>query len=108
MSDKSIRRWRKHVANLNRILKDTRIHGSRRILAQVLAMWMDADSDEDKRVLTLVLLGTFGPNLRGVRWQEPDEEPIGVNDANTKVDIEARTHIKNLFAEIMEDDAVPE
>lgn len=95
-----MRRWKKHVANLNRILKDTTLPGSRRILAQVLAMWMDAEG-EDKKVLTMILLGTYGPSGRGIKWADTDESDPAKDDQTTVRDMHARNHIKSVFAQIL-------
>jgi hypothetical protein len=94
-----MRRWKKHVGNLNRILKDDRISGSRRMLGQALAMWLDAD-EEERRILDLVLIGTFGPTSKRIWWKDDDEEGVAEPE-NTRIDIETRAKIKDAFAFVM-------
>jgi hypothetical protein len=90
-------RLKANQVNLNRILKDDRIPGSRRILAQILKMWIEAEG-EDRKVLTAVLLGTFGGQR--IRWADGDESAV-TGQETTKLDIETRTQIKDALAQIL-------
>ena len=101
MANPKIRRWKKHVANLNRILKDDRISGSRRLLAQTLAMWIDAE-DDDRKTLSLVLIGTFGFDPRRVWWKEDDEEGVPEPET-TRLDLDTRKQLRDVFADIFND-----
>lgn len=83
-----MRRLKKQQGNLNRIIHDERNTGSRRTLAQALAMWIDADDEKEvlpglteRQIMSLVLLGTFGPNPRRIWWKEDDEESVSEPDA---------------------------
>lgn len=101
-----MRRLKKHQGNLNRIIGDERNTGSRRTLAQALALWIDADDEKEvfpglteRKIMSLVLLGTYGPNPRRVWWKEDDEE--GVPEPDAKLSGETLQRLKETYGHLL-------
>lgn len=94
-----IGRAMKHKANLNKLIKDERLHPHRRLLAEMLSMWMDVDEANKERILKLVE-ATFGSPRRTL-WQEGDNPEL--KPTMQKLEVEATSMLKDYFAQAQSD-----
>lgn len=68
-----MRRLKKHQASINKILKldPSQLTGNRRLLAEMLAIWLDSEGEE-KEFIQSIIASTFGSAQR-IRWTDPED-----------------------------------
>lgn len=81
-----MRRLKKHQASINKILKldPGQLSGNRRLLAEMLAIWLDSDGT-DREFIQSVIGATFGSAQR-VRWNDPEDPPSKPDQSNANKD----------------------
>lgn len=78
---------------LQKIISDERTGPNRRLLAEMLTMYFKA-SGAEKMLLENLLLGTFGPNAKRIRWADPDDE----RDAPTVTDQKHTDELRKMLS----------
>lgn len=95
---KPIGRLREHRIVLNKLLRDDRISPNRRLLAQLLAMMLDANTEEDRQFLKTLMLESFAPGRRATKWTD-DEDPAG--ESNSLLDQQSGSEINSVFDQVV-------
>lgn len=92
-----MRRLKKHQQSINKILKldPSQITGNRRLLAEMLAIWLDSDGDE-KEFIQNIIAATFGSAQR-TRWNDP-EDPTQKPADQSNATKEATADLKDVLA----------
>jgi hypothetical protein len=93
-----MQRKREHRIVLNRLLRDERISPNRSLLAEVLSMWLDAESDEEKAFVQDLIKNVWA-NPKRVRWIDEDDPQEEAN--RTNLEQEARDKIKDVFDQLL-------
>lgn len=67
-------RKKQHQSDLNRIIRDVRLSPNRAMLAILISMREDAETDEDRLIYTTILLSTFG-DPKHIKWLDAEDPP---------------------------------
>jgi len=90
----------KHRSILTKILKDDRISPNRRLLGEMLHLWLDAETVEDKQQLMSLIQATYGSPKR-TTWK--DGECSDIETSFSKAEADAQESLKKFFAEAQKD-----
>lgn len=93
---KFLQRLKQHQKNMNRILRDVRISPNRSLLAEIIALWIDAD--EEERPFIKALIAAQYINSRTIQWKDEEDPP---SDGPTKLDLEKGQEIRSAMADVL-------
>lgn len=91
------RRHVKHQTILNKICKDERLSPNRRLLGEMLALWLDCTEEKEKDALLKVILANFGSSQRTF-WLDREDGKSVTNPP--QVDVEASKIFKEYFSAV--------
>lgn len=88
--------WYKRI--LNKLCLDERLSPNRRLLAAMIGMQMDAQTDMDKKTMSALLLGEF-VNKAGIKlFDTQDIKPI---EPRTAIEQRAAKDIEDVFSAVL-------
>lgn len=81
---------KQHKTNLNHLMKMETLAPSRRQLAQMLTLWLDAKTDRDRNVIEALLLQVWRGSSK---WKEMDDpaDPTGPTKAEREADVKLQS-----------------
>ena len=92
------RHKKKHRDNINRILRDDRLHPNRRVFAEAMLAYFDAETEEEQAMFGNLLMTQFGTPDR-ITLKDRDDPPQAI-PKNTAVEIEAHKDLKSALADL--------
>lgn len=95
-----MKRLVKHKTVLHRILKDERLSPNKRLLGEMLYLWLDVDDPENKKEIMSLIQATYG-SPRRVLWKDGDSPQL--IPSLSKIEAEAQASLKEFFAQAQED-----
>lgn len=99
-----MRRLMKHRVILNRLLKDDRLSPNRRMLGELLSMWLDCDGDERDKVWEIIK-AQYG-SAEKVRWVSSEDAEQKESQAN--IEKQAIEGLRSMFEVAEENSEVPD
>lgn len=94
-----MRRVDKHQSLLSKLVNDERLSPHRRLLAEMLILWLESEGEVRERVLKLIE-AQFGTPRR-IKWGEGKQQQRDI------IDLNANTALKDFFIEAREESALP-
>lgn len=97
--------WKKkHQAALKKIIEDIRLSPNRRLLGELLLLWIELEDTEDKQFIYRLIENQFGSPTRSVKIEEEEFN----SSVKTKVEVEATETLKKYFSSVKENNAIPQ
>lgn len=84
------------MTQLRGIMSDVRISPNRRLLAELIALYLDAKSNEDRAIFRMLLIVTYGDSKR-INWIDNADPTPG---PTSRSDAEAGTMLKDVMASL--------
>ena len=97
----------KHIGVLNKILKDDRLSPNRRMLAEMLRLWLDADDKNEKAILLQLIVANFGSSQK-VYWLDKTDDGKPKQFPQNSMDIKAAEALKKYFEAMERGEEPPE
>lgn len=92
----TVKRLKQHRVQLSKTLLDDRITGNRRILACYMALWLDAETEEERSLLRGVIQSYIGTER--TKWSEDGE--AAVKGESTRLEVEASNQMRTIFEQL--------
>ena len=101
-----MQRVTKHKTVLNKILRDERLSPNRRLLGEMLALWLDSQDKDEKATILKLIEANFGSPKRTL-WGEGNSPELKTSLG--QIEAEATAALKEYFEQVKEAaDEVPE
>lgn len=69
----SIQRLKIHRTVMNKLAVDETLGANRRMLVELLSLWMDAEDESEKILIRSVIEGQYGSTPRRIKWADNDD-----------------------------------
>ena len=93
-----VERKKEHTKQIRGILSDSRLLPNRRLLAELVSLYLDAKKDDDRMLFRMLIIRQFIETNKKVNWNDVDDpgpiEQIGRDDR------EAAASMKSIWADI--------
>jgi hypothetical protein len=93
-----MRRDKKHTRTLSMIVRDERLSPHRRLLGELLFLWVDAETEEEKKMLFEVIRAQYGSPKKTLWGEDKDSQVKKLSEAEET----ATAALKDFFARAQE------
>jgi hypothetical protein len=97
----------KHKGVLNQILKDTRLSPNRRLLAELLRLWLDSEDTNEKAILLQIIVANYGSSQRPF-WLDKTEDGKPKTFPVNSMDVKAADALRKYFEAMEQGQEPPE